>query len=68
MHFIQIKDQHGRAVILNVSQIVGIWQDGEKTVIGMQQSDGIVTVNEPIDVFAKYLADDDKIRLDILGS
>lgn len=68
MNFIQIKNQDGRTVILNVSQITSIWQSGEKTIVAMQHPDDLVTVNEPIDIFAKYLADDDKIRLDVVGS
>ncbi len=68
MNFIQIKNQDGRTVILNVSQITSIWQSGEKTIITMQHPDDVVTVNEPIDVFAKYLADDDRVRLDVVGS
>lgn len=68
LNFIQIKNQDGRTVILNVSQITSIWQSGEKTIVAMQHPDDVVTVNEPIDVFAKYLADDDKIRLDVVGS
>ena len=68
MNFIQIKNQDGRIVILNVSQITTIWQSGEKTIISMQHPDDVVTVNDPIDVFAKYLADDDKTRLEVVGS
>jgi division protein CdvB (Snf7/Vps24/ESCRT-III family) len=68
MNFIKIKNQDGRTVILNVSQITSIWQSGEKTFVLMQHPEDVVTVNEPIDVFAKYLADDDKIRLDVVGS
>ncbi len=68
MNFIQIKNQDGRTVILNVSQITSIWQSGEKTIITMQHPDDVVTVKEPIDVFAKYLADDDRVRLDVVGS
>jgi hypothetical protein len=68
MNFIQIKNQDGRTVILNVSQITSIWQSGEKTIVAMQHPDDVVTVNEPIDVFTKYLADDKNVRLDVVGS
>lgn len=39
----------------------------KEQILAMQHPDDVVTVNEPIDVFAKYLADDDKIRLDVVG-
>jgi hypothetical protein len=55
MNFIKTKNQDGRTVILNVSQITSIWQTGEKTIVSMQHPDDSVTVNEPIDIFAKYL-------------
>jgi len=68
MNFIQVKNQDGRTVILNVSQITSIWQSEEKTIVAMQHPDDVVTVNEPIDVFAKHLADDENVRLDVVGS
>lgn len=68
MNFIQIKNQDGRTAILNVSQITSIWQSGEKTIVAMHHPDDVVTVNEPIEVFAKYLADDENVRLDVVGS
>jgi hypothetical protein len=68
MNFIQIKNHDGKTVILNVGQITSIWQSGENTIITMQRPDDFILVNEPIDIFAKYLADDDKVRLDVVGS
>ena len=68
MKFIKIKNFQGRTVILNVSHITGFWEDGEKTIIAMQHPGNDVTVDQPIDIFIKYLEDNDKVIIDVVCS